>query len=232
MKIKLPVFEGPLDLLLHLIKKNEIDIHNIPIASITEQYLEYLAIMKSLNLDIAGEFIVMASTLMEIKSKMLLPIHEEEGEEIEEEDPRKELVERLIEYQKFKGLAEKLFNRKILGRDVFTRDQDEEEGEGHIELSLFELLEAFKELMEKRGLNDFHDITLDKLTIQDKIREIMEKLRKVGSSITFDELFWEQGSKTELILTFLAILELVKLRLIRVYQEKAFATLYISLTKR
>ena len=151
-EIKLDIFEGPLDLLLYLIRKNEIDIYNIPIALITEQYLEYLDLMRSLNLDLAGEYLVLAATLIHIKSRMLLPPVEGDDETEEGEDPRAELVQQLLEYQAFKEAALNLEDRPLLERDVFTRGapleepaEAEEEEETMIEVGIFELVQAFRE---------------------------------------------------------------------------------------
>ena len=161
---RLEGFEGPLDLLLHLIQKNELDIFNIPIALITEQYLEYLQLMKVLNLDIAGEYLLMASTLLHIKSKMLLP-KSSEGEEEREEDPRAELVRRLLEYQKYKQAALELEKRPLLDRDVFIRltpaEAEEAPEEERIEVNLFELLEAFRKVLERVKPEGVHEVVLE-----------------------------------------------------------------------
>ena len=165
-------FEGPLDLLLHLIQKNELDIFNIPISLITEQYLEYLQLMKVLNLDVAGEYLLMASTLLHMKSKMLLP-KSSEGEEEEEEDPRTELVRRLLQYQKYKNAALKIEKRPLLDRDVFIRltpaEPEEEPEEERIEVNLFELLEAFRRVLERVKPGTVHEVILEHMSIEDKI---------------------------------------------------------------
>ncbi len=169
---RLEGFEGPLDLLLHLIQKNEIDIFDIPMALITEQYLEYLQMMKMINLDIAGEYLLMASTLLHIKSKMLLP-KPQDGEEEEGEDPRAELVRRLLEYQKYKEAAGELEKRPMLGRDVFVRwvpPEEEASEEERIEVSLFELLEAFRKVLERAKLEGVHEVHLEPISVEDKIQ--------------------------------------------------------------
>lgn len=230
--IKLDIFEGPLDLLLYLIKKNEIDIYNIPVALITGQYLQYLKMIKSLNLDLAGEYLVMASTLIHIKSKMLLP--EPEEPEVEEEDPRAELVRQLIEYKTFKEAAAGLSQRPILERDVFTRgaflpeeiekappDEDE-----LIEVSIFELIEAFHRIVSRIDTKEFLEIDTEKMSVTDIINEIMEKL-SIEGNVTFDELLGETKSRRRIIYAFLAILELIKLRMVRAYQASAFGVIRI-----
>ncbi len=222
-KIKTAIFEGPLDLLIHLIRKNEVDIYDIPIASITEEYMEYLEILKALDLNVAGEFILMASTLVHIKSKMLLPIDEEEDEG-DDYDPRDELVERLLEYQRFKEAAGELDSRNVLGRDVFTRGQpyvmearDEDANAALVNLSVFDLIEAFQEVLDNIPKDYTIDFSTEQFKIVDKINLVMETLEEKGS-IIFASLFPTGGSKGELIVTFLAILELCKMLLIRVNQ--------------
>ncbi len=230
-QVRLEIFEGPLDLLLHLIHKNEVDIFNIPIALITEQYLEYLKLMKVLNLDVAGEYLLMASTLLYIKSKMLLPTPSEEDEE-EGEDPRAELTRRLLEYQKYKEAASELERRPMLDRDVFIRSasserDDPEEGE-RLEASLFELVEAFRKILERVKLETFHEVILDRLTVEEKVQEILSLLQKEKRSMAFHLLFPEEASRRVIIITFLAILELVKMKLVRIFQLGPFEHIRIS----
>lgn len=240
--IKLPVFEGPLDLLLHLIKENKVDIYDIPIALITHQYLEYIEMMKELNLDIAGEFLLMAATLIHIKSRMLLPVEEVTGEE--PEDPRFELVQRLIEYQAFKeaslALRERedewstIFHRK--GRyetkekknDGLLEGAEPPEGEGELDLfdlSLFDLLGAFKSLLDKAP-PEVANITRETLTVKDRISFIVERLEK-QDAIQFEELFQGKGTRAYLIVTFVALLEVLRLGLARAYQERDFGAIWI-----
>lgn len=215
------IFEGPMDLLVHLIKKNEINIYDIPIALVTEQYLLYLGWMDALNLDYAAEFVVMASTLTQIKSRMLLPVHpEEEGEE---EDPRQAIVRPLLEYLKLKSAAEQLAERPLLGEDTFTRPAqpaalavaDDEEV---IKIGLFELIDAFQKILA--GLPDEARIefTADTISVKERISQIADQLEAKGS-LTFFELFSEQPGRSEIVVTFLAILEMVKLALIRLVQH-------------
>lgn len=230
-EIKLDIFEGPLDLLLFLIRKNEIDIYNIPIALITEQYLSYLDIMRSLNLDLAGEYLVLASTLIHIKSKLLLPPAEGENDEEEGEDPRAELVQQLLEYQTFKEAALSLDGRFLLDRDVFTRGAAveepaavEDENEAMVEVDVFELFTAFRRIIA--GLDRKEDLEIDaeKMSLTDRINEIMERLSEEGQ-ITFVELLGERTDRRRIVYTFLAILELMKLRMIRACQSGSFGTI-------
>jgi segregation and condensation protein A len=219
--VHLEVFEGPLDLLLHLIREEKLDIHDIPIARITEQYLSYLEAMKALNLDLAGEFLVMAATLIYIKSKSLLPRTDEELEP--EEDPefmRAELSRRLIEYQKFKEAAARLSDRPILGRDVFARDfLGEEIPVDEIvvtELSMADLITAFKDVLERMPKDEAHQVFVDRLTIADAIAFLLTasgRTDRSGSTAC-------RGvqDENEIISFFLGILELVRLRTVKVYQ--------------
>lgn len=213
------IFEGPLDLLLHLIKKHEVDIYDIPIALITKQYLKYIEWMKIMNIDIAGDFIVMASTLTKIKSRMLLPSHEEE----DEEDPRLELVKPIEEYLLMKSAAEKLAARSLLGEDTFVRNPRLEnhlmDHEGEIiPIGLFELIDAFQRILENISPHERIDITADRISVRDKIVQIVEIFETRGST-TFNELFPKDAEQSEVIVTFLAILEMVRLSLVRIIQN-------------
>ncbi len=232
--IKLDIFEGPLDLLLYLIKKNEIDIYNIPVALITEQYLQYIKIIKSLNLDLAGEYLVMASTLIHIKSKMLLPVPDESSPEETDEDPRAELVRQLLEYQAFKEAATALEKRPLLERDVFTRsaplDDDKEKSaeneEDLIEVNIFELIEAFHRLVSRIDQKELLEIDLEKMSLTDIINEVMERLTR-EKNLTFEELLGERRDRRRIIYTFLAVLELIKLKMVKAYQTSAFGVIRI-----
>ena len=226
--VKVDIFEGPLDLLLHLIKEHQLDIYDIPIALVTEQYLEYIRIMKALDLTIAGEFLVMAATLMYIKSRMLLPVPVEDEEE-EGEDPRAELVQRLVEYKRFKEAALHLSHQALLGRDVFIRPAQEIEAEaGEIEADLFHLIDALRELLKQQKMDDFHEVTLERITLREKIRELYERLQGVGEAVPFSELFAPLASRVELIITFLALLELIRSGMLRAYQRDAFGPLWVT----
>ena len=221
-KVKLEIFEGPLDLLLYLIRKNEVDIYDIPIATITEQYLEYLDLMTVLNLDIAGEYLVMAATLAKIKSKLLLPpVEDDEEEEI---DPRAELLEHLLEYQHYKEVAYQLKNRELLEKDIFTRKQVEEQvkgdkGDGEIiEVSLFDLVDALRHVIEKKDLpGNLIEVNVERISVKDKIADILLTLKE-KQEIIFQTIFDALSSKYEIIVTFLAVLELMRLRAIKVFQ--------------
>lgn len=230
-EIKLDVFEGPLDLLLYLIRKNEIDIYNIPVALIADQYLKYLEIIRSLNLDLAGEYLVLASTLIHIKSRMLLPREEGDAPE-EEQDPRAELVRQLLDYQSYKEAAVCLDGRLLLERDVFKRghplqNADEKEDEDtDVELSLFDLVEAFRKIVSQLDETELLDIDGERMSLTDRINEIMEKLLQVRT-LTFTDLLEEYGDRRMIIYTLLAILELMKLRMINAYQSGPFGAIRI-----
>lgn len=229
--IKVELFEGPLDLLLHLIKKNEVDIYDIPIAAITEQYIEYLEFMKDLDLQVVGEYLVIAAELSLIKSRMLLPkpVIEED-----DEDPRAELVRRLIEYQKYKDAAGDLVERSILGRDVFKRDFEtvEYKSEEEVELvpvDLWALIETFREFYNRRSYLWTEDIVykVESVTLEEKIQEVLAKL-KSRISLSFREFLDDCSSKFDLILTFLAILELARSEGVRITQESHGGDIFIS----
>ena len=220
-----------MDLLLHLIKKNELSITDIPIATITEQYLSTLELMQGLNLDVAGEFLVMAATLIHIKSRMLLPPGEDEDEEEEEGDPREELIRRLLEYQRFKEAAEELERRELLSRDVFVRRSEapeEAETVGFESLSLFDLLSALRHVLERFPEERIHEVTLETISVREKMSFLLDELRRRGKVI-FQSLFETATSRLEVVVTFLAMLELVKIRAIRVWQEERIGPVVIEL---
>lgn len=235
-KIKLEIFEGPLDLLLYLVKKDHLNIYDIPIAKVTEQYLEYLNLMQLLDLNIAGEFLVMAATLMQIKSKMLLPA--EEGEMIEEEqgDPRDELIKRLLEYEKFKEIAESLRNKESAQREVFKRPKSQtdktigSETELYFEASLFDLLTAFSRALKDIPKELFYEVIKDEFTIEEKIHQILHLLL-VQPAASISELFGQAKNKLEIIVTFLAILELIRLKEIIARQKDLFGQIEITRNK-
>lgn len=229
--IKLPAFEGPLDLLLHLIKENKIDIYDIPISFITGRYLEYINVMKVLDLEIAGEFLVMAASLIYIKSRMLLPVDEQVAE-AEAEDPRLELVQRLLEYQAFKDGALVLREKEEESLDFFYRQPTEDNEEEPVtnELYLFnvnvyDLLGAFKKMLDNAP-PDAVTITRELLTVKDKMNLIVDMLENT-ESMRFEELFRDNLTRQQLIITFLALLELLRLGLARVYQEKEFGNIWV-----
>ncbi len=218
-EVKLEIFEGPLELLLHLIHKNEVDIFDIPIAIITDQYIDYINMMKALNFSLAGDFFVMASTLMHIKSKMLLPASEDE----DEEDPRIEITRPLMEYLRLREVAGELTDRDILERDVFTRQMptdylEQIQGEESLlNVSLFQLIDAFKRMVEERLPGEPIKFLARKWSLKDKMTFILNELKTEGA-VFFIELFKESRTIAEFIITFLALLELVQLGLIKVYQ--------------
>jgi segregation and condensation protein A len=229
--IQLENFEGPLDLLLHLIKKNEMDINDIPMAAITSQYLTILDAMKTLNLDVAGEFLLMAATLLHIKSKLLLPKIVEEELEEEEEDPRAELVRRLLEYQKYKDVSQTLDSQPQLGRDIFARIAPEpevlEEAEaGFVAVGLFDLVEALQEVLKQSPDQHVHEIDMEQLSVTDRINAILSSLQG-KESVAFVDLFSDGIKRNEVIVTFLALLELVKLRMVRFMQNTHHGSIWL-----
>lgn len=217
--VKLDIFEGPMDLLVHLIRKNEMDIYDIPIAVITGQYLEYLDLMKELNINVAGNFLVMAATLIHIKSKMLLP---RPPDDEDDEDPRLELTRPLMEYLALKEAAEQLGQRPVLYRDVFTRDflAKEMEGkeEGMIRVGLFELIAAVRKMLLERKEEPFVHLPSPLIPIENKMEEILAQLKQMGR-ILLEELLPAHFGRAEIIVVFLALLELARLHKIIMYQE-------------
>lgn len=223
--IKLSLFEGPLDLLLHLIRENEMDVTELPVAQIADQYIEYLNLMQELQLDVAGEYLVMAATLTWIKSRMLLP-PSEEGDDEEGLDPRAELMARLLEYERFKEASEKLAEYTREGRDVFAARTPEPElapeGEREIEVSLVALLDAFRRVLarapEGPGL---HEVEAEQITVFERMCAIMDALG-AQDSLEFERLFEAEPesrrSRALVVATFLALLELVRVAALRVYQ--------------
>lgn len=233
-KVKLEAFEGPLDLLLHLIKQNEIDIYNIPMAEITRQYLAYLEAMKELNLDVAGEFLVMASTLVQIKSKMLLPMPEEDDNADEDgEDPRAELVRRLLEYQKYKEAALELDCNPLVGRDTFIRgagsviEAPAADSDGQLELDLSDLVAAFQQVLARIPIETLHEVGAESFSIADRVTEILSLLQG-REAVCFDELFPDTFSREYVVATFLAMLELCKLKMIRLTQAASFGSIWLT----
>ncbi|MDC4224227.1 MAG: segregation/condensation protein A [Candidatus Manganitrophus sp.] len=232
-EVKVGTFEGPLELLLHLIKKNEINIYDIPIALITQQYIETLDLMKSLNLSIAGEFLVMAATLIHIKSKTLLPPAETEGDE--EIDPRQELVARLLEYQKFKNAAEQLEERESLWREIFRKEPSPSpellpEEVPLVDLDLYDLLDALKNVLARIPDKKVLQVTIDELTVKDRMQFLMERMGEI-ESVLFDDLFEGMRTRHAVVVTFLALLEVIRLGLIRVVQGDACGPLRLFKTK-
>lgn len=214
--VKLELFEGPLDLLLHLIKKNEVDIYDIPIAKITDQYLAYLEFLDVVNLELVGDYLALAAELGYIKSRMLLPkIHDDEEDE---EDPREELVRRLLEYERYKDAAEDLKDMDILGREIFTRGADQREVFGepleeteYVKTDVWSLIDAFREILERKELSYKEDIffSVETLTVEERSEKLLEFI-KGKNQILFKDLFEDDKTKPELVVTFLSVLELTK----------------------
>jgi segregation and condensation protein A len=228
-KVKLSMFEGPLDLLLFLIRKEEVSIYDIPIARITEQYLDYLRAMEELDIGVAGEFLVMAATLIHIKTQMLLPRDPDASDE-EMEDPRKELVYQLLEHQKFKGAANVLHQRATMEAAAFTRaSMDEDKDNPEVAATVFQLFEVFKEVMDRRRAITEIEIARDEMTMAEKIAEIKLMLN-TSEKISARALFERAASRREMVLIFLAVLELVKELQIRLRQSETFGD--ITITRR
>lgn len=230
--VHLDKFDGPMDLLLHLIKKNELDICDISIAVITRQYLEFIRLMKDLNLEVAGDFLVMAATLLQIKSRQLLPVDDQDDPETEESDPRDELVRRLQEYQQYKEAGMVIGARALLGREVFSRTASEpvlaaaQNMEGPLEVSLFELVDAFRLLLQRIPAESFHDVAPgDSLSIADCINEILSLLQE-QDTVQFDDLTRDECTRERVIVTFLAILELCRLKLVRIFQVSGHGSIW------
>jgi segregation and condensation protein A len=233
-RIELPNFEGPLDLLLHLIRKHELDILDLPISFITDKYLEYLGLMGDLNLDIASEYLVMAATLAHIKSKMLLPRPPEDQDDdlLDEIDPRAELIRRLLEYQKYKTVARDLGERAIAGRDVFSRGSPPPSADGQPPLkqvSVFKLLDALKTIAERINASISLEVDAEQMTIQDRIGGLVDLLRD-RRRCRFDELFEGVSTSYDLVVTFLALLEMAKMRLASIYQTDHEEPIYLEYT--
>jgi segregation and condensation protein A len=236
--VALPTFEGPLDLLLHLCQKHELDILDIPIGFVTEKYLEYLAVMSMMNLDVASEYLVMAATLAHIKSKMLLPDVPDaaaETEEEEEEDPRAELIRRLLEYQKYKAAGEELGRREMLGKDVFPRGAEEFVPVGpapFAPIGTFDLLDAFAKLLDRTKTKIEHEVVFDRISISDRITEVVASMQ-AKRQVPFEELFQSRGDRAptrfDLIITFLAVLEMARLKMLRIYQAESLASIFVEL---
>ena len=229
-RIRLDQFEGPLDLLLHLIKQNEINIYDIPIALVTKQYLDYISLMKSLNLEVAGAFLVMAATLIHIKSRMLLPVETEEEEE-EGEDPRAELIRRLLLYKQFKEAAAGLEERGRLWRELYPRPCHEVETsvseDSPLDLTLFDLMDALQGILQRTPSKALVELTADHLTVKDRMNYILERLEE-ASAVAFEELFHPEEGRLVLIVTFLGLLELIRVKLVRAFQPEAFGSILLS----
>jgi segregation and condensation protein A len=230
--VRIENFEGPLDLLLHLIKKNEINIYDIPIALIARQYLEYIEAMNDLNLNVAGDFLVMAATLLQIKSKMLLPVDETDQDEDDGPDPRDELVRRLLEYKAYKEAATRLDGQEKMWREIFSREQAPsapvETDETLLEhVSLFDLVDALQGILDRNPGKRLIEIIPDSLTVRERMNVILEMLEG-KDSVSFVDLFEAASHRLVVIVTFLAMLELIRLRVARVFQAEAFGPILVS----
>jgi segregation and condensation protein A len=236
--VTLPTFEGPLDLLLHLCQKHELQILDIPISFITEKYLEYLAVMQLIDLDVASEYLVMAATLAHIKSKSLLPAPppgQEDDDAEEEEDPREQLIRRLLEYQKYKQAGADLQARGVAGRDVFLRGVAIEDAVPTglaplAEVPLYSLLEAFQAVLNRSKVKLSHDIIADRISITDRIHELTSLVQE-RKRLVFEDLFGGLTSRFDLVITFLALLEMTRLRMTRLFQADSLGPLYIELAE-
>ena len=232
-QVRIENFEGPLDLLLHLIKKNEINIYDIPIAMIAQQYLSYIEAMKDLNLTVAGEFLVMAATLLQIKSKMLLPVEEHAEDEEDGPDPREELVRRLLEYKAFKEAARQLDTQERMWRDIYSRPAVSVEAGPQSDdamldnIGLFDLVDALQTILDRNPGKKLLEIVPDNLTVRDRMTVILEALEG-EESVGFEALFDASCHRLTIIVTFLALLELIRLRTVRVYQAENFGPILVS----
>jgi len=230
LPVRLAHFEGPLDLLLHLCRENKVDLTDIPIAAITEQYLTYLDMMRTLNLEVAGEFLVVAATLLHIKSRLLLPVEESpEGEE--GEDPRRELVQQLLEYQKFKEAGLALRGLEERRSSIFARESLGPEGPPRtdfpLEVSMFDLLAALRRVIDQMPKTQQVVLEPDHLSVAQRIAEVLEMLA-AGGEVRFEELFRGAREVGDVVVTFLAVLELVRLRLVRIWQAEAYGEIRVA----
>src|SRR5262245_60433928 len=230
-RVKLDIFEGPLDLLLHLVKKNEVEVSDIPVATVTDQYLVYLDLLQQLDLDVAGEYLVMAATLLHLKSRLLLP-GEETADEEEGEDPRAELVRQLLEYQRFKEAAEMLNRRDQLDRDIFSclpvRDENDTEQDIVYDVSLGDLLDALQEVLKQVAPGVVHEVILEQISLREQIIFVLDTLRE-RQEARFTDLFPVGATRLQILSTFLALLELVRTRMIQIHQEERFGPIVMTL---
>jgi segregation and condensation protein A len=230
-RVKLDIFEGPLDLLLHLVKKNEVELSDIPVATVTDQYLAYLDLLQQLDLDVAGEYLVMAATLLHLKSRLLLP-GDEDAEDEEGEDPRAELARQLLEYQRFKEAAEMLARRDLLERDVFARlplpDEADPENEPVYDVSLGDMLDALQDVLKRAAPEVVHQVILEQVSLRERLVYILDILRE-RTEVLFTDIFPPQATRLQILTTFLALLELVRTRMVFVRQEERFGPIMMAL---
>lgn len=237
-RIELPVFEGPLDLLLFLVRKHELEILDIPISFITEKYLEHLELMRQLSLDVAAEYLLMAATLAYIKSREMLPTPDVVADDTDSEetgDPRAELIRKLLEYRRYKDAAEQLATRPLLGRDVFTRNPEAELLDGPdaplAEISIFALVETFGQILARAKIKLSHEILIDRVSVVSRIQELIERLEKERNftlESCIDITSGEAQVRHMVVVTFLALLEMAKLHLIRLHQISAGGAIYVG----
>ena len=227
LEVFLETFEGPLDLLLYLIRRQNLDILDIPIAEITRQYMDYVEIMRSINLDLAAEYLVMAAMLAEIKSRLLLPRHEEIEDE---DDPRAELVRRLQEYERFKQAANEIDEMPHLGRDNFLAElevirEDKEKPEPDVDMR--ELLLAFKDILKRVDMQKHHEIEREEISIRERMTHVLSRLDG-DNFVEFQSLFTLKEGRLGVVVTLMAVLELLKLKVIDMVQAEAFAPIYLK----
>ncbi len=237
-RVRLDVFEGPLDLLLHLVKKNEVDLSDLPVATITDQYIAYIDLLQQLDLDRAGEYLVMAATLLHLKSRLLLPSEEVVDEE-SGEDPRAELARQLLEYQRFREAAEMLDRKSMLGRDVFTRvplRNEAIDGQDVVrdvmdevyDVSLGDLLDALQEVLKNAAPGIAHQVLLEQVSLRERVHLVLDLLRE-RTQVAFTDLFSTDMSRLQILVTFLAALELVRTRIIDIDQDERFGPIMLTL---
>lgn len=231
-RVQIESFEGPLDLLLHLIRSHELDILDLPIAFVTERYLEYLKLMRELDLDVASEYLLMAATLAHIKSRELLPQNPDDQpleDDLEAGDPRADLIKRLLEYQKYKAAASELGDRAIEGRDVFLRGTEPPDPEGPAplaEIGLFRLLDAFEHVLRRVRGRFSLEITADRMSVQERMTQLSERLQQ-SRSCEFEDLFDGDLTRYDMVVTFLALLEMTRLHIVRIFQSGSEQPLYV-----
>jgi segregation and condensation protein A len=228
-KVNLDVFEGPLDLLLYLIKKDDVDIYDIPIAKITEKYITYIDAWKDLNVNVAGEYLLMAAELIQMKSKMLLPTSEGENEVLED-DPTADLRRRLLEYQRYKEAAENIKGRSVLNRDEYLQLDPERlpsREEVLVQENVFKLLEAFQILIKRMPSDQIQEVTIDRISVNERIFQLIEMI-KANQTVPIEALLPKEWSKHNIVITFLALLEMAKLMMIKVFQAGKFQPIYVT----
>ena len=228
-RVNLEVFEGPLDLLIHLIKKNDLDIYDIPIAFVLEAYMQYIDTLRELDIDLAGDFLLMAAELAHIKSKLLLP--EEDGDsDLLEEDPRSDLVRRLLEYQRYKEASHEFVERAVLGRDVFKQlspERVEVDADGPVEGDVYQLVEAFSKILKRVPEQEIHDVAVDRISVNDRIYQIAGQIKN-NTTVSLDDLLPGNVARYNVVITFIALLEMCRLKMVRVYQTSTCGTLYVQ----